>query len=361
MASRHREAAFAPAALASSTLYSFSCPRAPSPSSIAASLVRGAAGVPPAGAIRTTAAHRAEFVLAAGDSSFWVTSMNGSVHVRGAPLDVARVEGRLYELYVTDDDRSFGDAVLVGQHVYRRDLITDDSLLVYQDTIVPRVARLYARLHPDDAPVALRQTRRATIPLWTATATLDLDEVTALSSLIACTPTWSATMRPSGTPVVAVCSTCVTAAAPRWRAWPADPTPTSERAPGRTSCAPRSIPSARARTIGSTAPLHALSHYRLDPASFSLTTSRRPAVSLRADRKARGRRPSARAAAHPHRGAGVVDGSRADAPRGLLGRAPRRLAAGSLRRGWTQSPRARTSRANGPAPPSAAEATRAPD
>lgn len=124
------------------------------------------AGTPPA----------ADFVLTAGDSSFWITSAHGDVRMRGAPLELARVEGRLYELYVTDDDRSYGDAVLVGQRVYRRDLVTDDSLLVYQDTIVPRVARLYARLHPDDIPLTPDEDE-SDDPRWTAASTLDLDDV----------------------------------------------------------------------------------------------------------------------------------------------------------------------------------------
>ena len=118
----------------------------------------------------------ADFVLAAGDSSYWVTSANGSVNVRGAPLELARVDGRFYEVYVADDDRSFEDAVLVGQRIYRRDLITGDSLLVYEDTIVPRLAAHYARLHPED--VALRPTDEASDdPLWQATATIDLVEL----------------------------------------------------------------------------------------------------------------------------------------------------------------------------------------
>jgi len=118
----------------------------------------------------------ADFVLAAGDSSYWVTSTNGSVDVRGAPLELARVDGRFYEIYVADDDRSFEDAVLVGQRIYRRDLITGDSLLVYEDTIVPRLAVQYARLHPDDVP--LRPTDEASDdPLWQATATIDLVEL----------------------------------------------------------------------------------------------------------------------------------------------------------------------------------------
>jgi len=118
----------------------------------------------------------AEFVLSAGDSSYWVTSDSGSVRVRGAPLELARVDGRFYELYVTDDDRSYQDAVLIGQRIFRRDLITGDSLLVYEDTIVPRLAARYARLHPDD--VRLQPNDDANDdPLWRVTTSIDLAEV----------------------------------------------------------------------------------------------------------------------------------------------------------------------------------------
>ncbi len=118
----------------------------------------------------------AEFILSAGDSSFWVTSLAGKVRMRGAPLQLARLDGRLYELYVADDDRSYEDAVLVGQRVYRRDLVSGDSVLVFQDTIVPKLARLYARLHPSDQPLSPDDTPNDE-PLWTATSQLDLEGV----------------------------------------------------------------------------------------------------------------------------------------------------------------------------------------
>ena len=118
----------------------------------------------------------AEFVLSAGDSSFWVTSEGGSVHLRGAPLELARVDGRFYELYVTDDDRSYEDAVLVGQRIFRRDLITGDSLLVYEDTIVPRLAARYARMHPDDVRLQPNDDANED-PLWRVTTSIDLAEV----------------------------------------------------------------------------------------------------------------------------------------------------------------------------------------
>ena len=118
----------------------------------------------------------ADFVLSAGDSSYWVTSEGGSIRFRGAPLELARVDGRFYELYVADDDRSYEDAVLVGQRIFRRDLVTGDSLLVYEDTIVPRLAARYARLHPDD--VRLQPSDDASDdPLWRVTTTIDLADV----------------------------------------------------------------------------------------------------------------------------------------------------------------------------------------
>jgi hypothetical protein len=89
-----------------------------------------------------------EFLVAAGDSTFWVRTGKEGVSVRGAPIALARFDGRLYELYVTDDDRSYYDAVMVGQRLYRRDLITGDSSAVIEDTTVAKLAAAYERAHP---------------------------------------------------------------------------------------------------------------------------------------------------------------------------------------------------------------------
>jgi hypothetical protein len=97
----------------------------------------------------------ADFLLAAGDSTFWVTSRNtgGGIRVRGAPLVVGNWGGRFFEIYVSDDDRSFEDALFIGQRVYRRDLLTGDSLLVFADTLVPRAAKRYAEANPSARPL----------------------------------------------------------------------------------------------------------------------------------------------------------------------------------------------------------------
>ena len=97
-----------------------------------------------------------EFILAAGDSTFWVKSggaRGGGLHIRGSPIQMVRFDGRFYELYSVDDDRSYFDAVLVGQRLYRRDLVAGDSAVVFEDTTIASLARWYGRQHPGEVPL----------------------------------------------------------------------------------------------------------------------------------------------------------------------------------------------------------------
>jgi hypothetical protein len=98
-------------------------------------------------------APRTEFLVANADSTFWVTSGARGVRMRGAPLVLARESGRFHELYVADDDRSFYDAIFVGQRLYRRDLISGDSLQLLSDGEVAGMAERFAREHPDERPL----------------------------------------------------------------------------------------------------------------------------------------------------------------------------------------------------------------
>ena len=116
----------------------------------------------------------AEFVLSSGDSAYWVTIDGRGTRVRGVPIDLARVNGRFYELYVVDNDLSFAGADLVGQSVYRRDLRTGDSTLVFSDSLVPALAAQYARAHPDDHRLDHGEEPDEDVDLR-ATATLDID------------------------------------------------------------------------------------------------------------------------------------------------------------------------------------------
>lgn len=95
-----------------------------------------------------------EFLVAAGDSVFWIRSEADGIRVRGAPMVVTLVGGRLAELYVTDEDHSFYDAVYVGQRLFKRDLINGDSTQLFADTLMRILARNYAVANPDEQPLA---------------------------------------------------------------------------------------------------------------------------------------------------------------------------------------------------------------
>src|SRR6185369_6289211 len=66
----------------------------------------------------------------AGDSTFWIQRDTAEFRVRRSGILLAHFDGRFHELYVADDDRSFFDAVLVGERVYRRDILSGDSAVV---------------------------------------------------------------------------------------------------------------------------------------------------------------------------------------------------------------------------------------
>jgi hypothetical protein len=118
---------------------------------------------------------RAEFLVGAADSMFWVSSSN-DLKVRGAPLVVARYDGRFYEIYAHHEDLSYPDAVLLGDRLYRRDLLTGDSTVVFTDTVVPRMAREYAASHPDERPLEPNEDGEAD-PSTAITAEVDVLDV----------------------------------------------------------------------------------------------------------------------------------------------------------------------------------------
>lgn len=123
-----------------------------------------------------TPAPAAEFLVAAGDSTYWVRANTEGIRRRGSALMLAHFGGEFYELYTTDDDRSYYDAVFVGQRVYRRDLVTGDSMLVYQDTLVDDVRRKWAAAHTGETPLAPDEDG-SDRPSGTATADVELLDV----------------------------------------------------------------------------------------------------------------------------------------------------------------------------------------
>lgn len=111
----------------------------------------------------------AEFIVSAGDSTYWVRSTGAALRMRGSPMVLARLDRRFQELYVVDEDNSFENALFVGQRLYMRDLISGDSAELFRDTLVAALADKYQRRHPDARKLAPDE-ETAEEPATTATA-----------------------------------------------------------------------------------------------------------------------------------------------------------------------------------------------
>lgn len=90
----------------------------------------------------------AEFLISAGDQTYWVRSDHSGLRIRGSPLILARTDGRYYEIYIGEIDRSFPRALFTGERVFRRDLASGDSAVIYEDTTIVQMAADYRRQHP---------------------------------------------------------------------------------------------------------------------------------------------------------------------------------------------------------------------
>ena len=90
----------------------------------------------------------AEFLVSAGDQTYWVRSDKSGLKIRGSPLILARTGNRYYEIFVTEIDRSFPRALLSGERVFRRELASGDSTVIFDDTAIVKMAEDYHRQHP---------------------------------------------------------------------------------------------------------------------------------------------------------------------------------------------------------------------
>ncbi len=125
----------------------------------------------------------AEFLVVSDDSTAWVRSSADTVIVRRAPMLIATLNGRLIEIYVADDAINFSDATFLVNRVYRRDLVSGDSALVFADSTVLRDVMTYLRTHPnaerledDEPPVeGARAVESAITPAAVVGTTIGLD------------------------------------------------------------------------------------------------------------------------------------------------------------------------------------------
>lgn len=120
---------------------------------------------------------RAEFLVATPDSTYWVSAGRDGMHVRGVPMTLARYGGRFHEVYVANLDNSFDDAIFTGERLYVRDILTNDSVLVYDDTQVVRLAAQHAKQNPDAQPMASDDEDAPQDPDFSAQGELDILDV----------------------------------------------------------------------------------------------------------------------------------------------------------------------------------------
>lgn len=118
-----------------------------------------------------------EFLLAAGDSTYWVRSTPQGVRVRSAPILVTVVGGRFYELYVAEDGVDFDDAEFVTARLWSRDLLTRDSTLLLADSTVQRVATTWKGRHPGESPIHPGDDMLSDDPGVSVSSTIDITDV----------------------------------------------------------------------------------------------------------------------------------------------------------------------------------------
>ncbi|MEO7101714.1 MAG: hypothetical protein ABI311_00120 [Gemmatimonadaceae bacterium] len=118
----------------------------------------------------------AEFLVTTADSAFWVRSGSQGIRVKAVPMTLAHFDGHFHEVFIVDLDRSYDDAIFTGERVYVRDLQTDDSTLVYDDTAIVTIAAQHARRYPDAAPLGPNDDT-PTNPDITASGETDILEV----------------------------------------------------------------------------------------------------------------------------------------------------------------------------------------
>ena len=78
----------------------------------------------------------AEFLFAAGDSTYWVRSNADGKRVRSAPILLTQVDGRFYEVFIAEDGAEYEDASFVTSRIFSRELTGTDSVMLFSDSTV---------------------------------------------------------------------------------------------------------------------------------------------------------------------------------------------------------------------------------
>lgn len=96
---------------------------------------------------------QAEFLLAAGDSTWWVKSSAVGLRVRSAPILLTTADGRMFEVFLTGEDSEYRDASFASARLWSRDLRQSDSVLLFADSTVVREHASWRRRNPREMQI----------------------------------------------------------------------------------------------------------------------------------------------------------------------------------------------------------------
>lgn len=95
----------------------------------------------------------AEFLFAAGDSTYWVRSSSEGMRVRSAPILLTQVDGRLFEIFLADDGAEYPDASFATARLWSRALQSKDSTLLFADSTVTRELTAWRNANPSESEI----------------------------------------------------------------------------------------------------------------------------------------------------------------------------------------------------------------
>ncbi len=128
-------------------------------------------------ASRGDALPRAEFLFAAGDSTYWVRSGDDGMRVRSAPILLTDVDGRLFEIFLGDDGAEYPDASFASARLWSRELQHRDSTRLFGDSTVMHELTMWRRAHPRDAEIDPADEELPEDPLTVVNDEIDIIDV----------------------------------------------------------------------------------------------------------------------------------------------------------------------------------------
>ena len=91
---------------------------------------------------------RAEFLVADASTTYWVKSGPRGISARTSPLILTSADDRFYEVYVGEVTRSYEDAIFIREPIYRRDMLSGDSKLLFEDSRISAWEKTYLTRNP---------------------------------------------------------------------------------------------------------------------------------------------------------------------------------------------------------------------